>query len=141
MRLFPLTTIEFRTAARNVILPSGGGIDGLSPIYAPKGTTLVTSIFSLHRQEVVFGENVDEFNPDRWDTHEPRRWEYMPFGGGPRKCIGQDKGRADSSYILARLAQQIETMTSLEGGQDTRIGQDMPGCKVEVKWAAGGVIS
>lgn len=136
LRLFPLTTIEFRTALKDTILPTGGGYTGRSPIFAPKGTTLATSIWSLHRQESVFGEDVNEFNPDRWETRRPNRWEYIPFGGGPRVCIGQEKAQAESMYILARLAQKFERMNGCEAELSSRNGQEMLGCRVTLQWAA-----
>jgi cytochrome P450 len=30
------------------------------------------------------------FSPDRWDRWTPKSWQYVPFNGGPRICVGQN---------------------------------------------------
>ena len=130
MRLYCLTLAEFRTARKDTILPKGGGPDGLSPIYAPKGTMVAAGAFALHRNPEVFGPNVDVFNPDRWDDVHPKRFEYMPFGGGPRICPGRDIAKTEAMYFLCRMAQEFETIKGFgeeSGSEDGKLV-----CKVVV---------
>lgn len=42
----------------------------------------------MHRRKDFYGEDSDEFKPERWETLRPG-WEYLPFNGGPRICIGR----------------------------------------------------
>ena len=37
-----------------------------------------------------------------------RRWEYIPFSGGPRICIGQQFAQTQMSYLIARMLQTFE---------------------------------
>ena len=56
-----------RAAARDTVLPKGGGPDGQSPIFIPKGTGCRYTSHSLHRRKDVYGEDAEEFRPERWD--------------------------------------------------------------------------
>ncbi|TGO49137.1 hypothetical protein BOTNAR_0442g00080 [Botryotinia narcissicola] len=123
-------------ALRDTILPRGGGTNGKSPIFAPKGTTIYTNQYVLHRDEKVFGNDVESFNPDRWDSVncKPTSWEYMPFGGGPRACVGQQKALVEAAYTVAKIAQVYKGLES----RDDRDWEDewkltaknVNGCKV-----------
>lgn len=55
-----------------------------------KGTAIVISLLGIHRDEQFFPEP-NRYNPDRF-TEEHRAYDedmYMPFGAGPRNCIGE----------------------------------------------------
>ena len=51
------------------------------------GTLVVFSQFMTHRNEVLFPQP-SRFRPDRWETVRPSAYEYLPFGGGARLCLG-----------------------------------------------------
>lgn len=78
----------FREAAKDTTLPSGGGPDGRSPIFVPKGTTIVLNILGMHHRSDLWGQDVEEFRPERWEGREIG-WGFLPFGGGPRNCVGR----------------------------------------------------
>lgn len=55
-----------------------------------KGTSVIISLLGVHRDEKFFPDP-DKYNPDRF-TDEKRAYNedmYMPFGAGPRNCIGE----------------------------------------------------
>jgi cytochrome P450 family 6 len=55
-----------------------------------KGTAVIVSLMGLHRDEKFF-PNAEKYDPDRF-TEEMRAYDedmYMPFGAGPRNCIGK----------------------------------------------------
>lgn len=55
-----------------------------------KGTSVIVSLLGIHRDEEFF-PNPEQYNPDRF-TEEKRAYDeemYMPFGAGPRNCIGK----------------------------------------------------
>ncbi|TGO20852.1 hypothetical protein BPAE_0261g00090 [Botrytis paeoniae] len=107
LRIYPVFPIMNHIALRNTILLKGGGTDGESPIFAPKGTKIYTNQYALHRDEKAFGSNVESFKPDRWDSIncKPIPREYMPFGGGPRAFVGQQKALVEAAYTVAKIAQ------------------------------------
>ncbi|OJD15117.1 hypothetical protein AJ78_04602 [Emergomyces pasteurianus Ep9510] len=111
LRLWPVVPGNARTAVRDTILPRGGGPDGKSPILVKKGTTLAYSVFSMHRREDIYGPDASEFRPERWESIRPG-WEYLPFNGGPRICLGQQFALTEASYTTIRLMQNFRTIES-----------------------------
>jgi len=84
----------------------GGGPDGKSPIYVCKGDVVQVTKTVLHRDKDFWGPDADEFRPERWTDDGLRPyWNFVPFGGGPRRCPAQWMVTTESSYMLARLAQ------------------------------------
>jgi cytochrome P450 len=63
----------------------------------------------MGRNERVWGPDVDEFRPERWETMKVGR-EFVPFGGGPRVCIGRLYTFATVMYWVARMAQEFEAI-------------------------------
>lgn len=89
LRLYPLVPSNFRYANKNTTLPLGGGPDGLSPIFIEKGERCVYSVYAAHRRKDIYGEDADAFRPERWGEGKSRGWDFLPFNGGPRICIGR----------------------------------------------------
>lgn len=56
----------------------------------------------MQRRTDIFGPDVAEFKPERWDSWSPKAWRYIPFNGGPRICIGQQFALTEMGYILCR---------------------------------------
>ena len=81
-------TANARDAVDDTYLPLGGGPDGKSPLFVPKGGVVAWSLFAMHRRKDYYGEDAEEFRPERWETLRPG-WEYLPFNGGPRICLGR----------------------------------------------------
>lgn len=100
----------------------------------PKGTVSEWSQYALHRDPSIFGEDVESFNPDRWNHISPGPWQYMPFGGGPRNCLGQQKVLVEAAYTLARMAVRFETLESRDEkpwkGDIKLTCKNANGCKV-----------
>lgn len=64
----------------------------------------------MHRDKTFWGENADEFYPERWDNINPRinPPAYMPFLIGPRTCPAQHMLLIQYAYLLVRLAKEFE---------------------------------
>ncbi len=78
MRLFPAGTWTGRLAMQDFELAS-------HPF--PKGTWVLMSPYITHRIPEIFPEPY-KFKPERWLSIHPSAYEFMPFSGGPRYCIG-----------------------------------------------------
>ncbi|PGH13639.1 hypothetical protein AJ79_03487, partial [Helicocarpus griseus UAMH5409] len=87
LRLWPVVPLNGRTAIRDTVIPRGGGPDGKSPVLVKKGTSLSYSVYTMHRRDDIYGPDAAEFKPERWESIRPG-WEYLPFNGGPRICLG-----------------------------------------------------
>ncbi|CAM1501817.1 Fc.00g038010.m01.CDS01 [Cosmosporella sp. VM-42] len=107
LRLWAPVSTNSRLSATDTILPRGGGPEGKSPLFVPKGTLCRWSLHSLHRRKDVFGEDAEEFRPERWEKLRTM-WEYLPFSGGPRICIGQQFALTQMLYLTTRVLQTFE---------------------------------
>lgn len=63
------------------------------------------------------------FSPERWSVWQPKPWQYIPFNGGPRICIGQQFALTEMAYVLTRLFQRYDRVEShmfkVDGGEPT----------------------
>jgi cytochrome P450 len=77
LRLFPVVPVNSRFANRDTTLPRGGGTDGNSPIFVPAGKVVDYSVHVMHRRRDIWGEDADEFRPERWEGRKVG-WEFLP---------------------------------------------------------------
>jgi cytochrome P450 len=80
--------------------------------YVPKGAMILFPLWLLHRNP-RFWQQPGAFDPSRFlsDT-EPNRFTYLPFGIGPRVCIGALLAMSEATLAIARLLQKF-TVTIL----------------------------
>jgi len=70
----------------------------------PKDTVMMP-IYALHRNRLLW-ENADQFDPDRFASGtEVDRYQFLPFGDGPRICIGMQFALIEAKIILASIIQ------------------------------------
>jgi cytochrome P450 len=104
MRLHPPAYITSRTATEDTTV-AGWDI--------PAGTVLSPVFAELHRNERSWPDP-DRFDPDRFlpDAVKARdRYAYLPFGGGPRSCIGEHFAVLEATLALALLLRRFEVTT------------------------------
>ena len=104
MRLYPPAwVVNIRRAAADTTLGS----------YAvKKGDRLWLSPFVMHRRPTFFPDP-ERFDPDRWTPERERalpKFAYMPFGGGPRVCIGNGFALMEAHLIVAAVAQRYRLL-------------------------------
>ncbi|KAL2263627.1 hypothetical protein VTK26DRAFT_5890 [Humicola hyalothermophila] len=117
LRLFSPVATNCRAANKETILPRGAGKDGRLPILVPKGTSVRFSTYSLHRNKDIFGPDADEFRPERWESPHLRvGWEYIPFSGGPRICLGQQFALTQIAYTLFRFFKVFRAIEARDSG-------------------------
>jgi cytochrome P450 len=73
------------------------------------------SPYTMHRRKDIYGPDADEFKPERWENLRPG-WEYLPFNGGPRICLGQQYAKTEALYVSVRLIQSFVKMESRDPG-------------------------
>ena len=87
-RVATVVPLNERVSLCDTTLPRGGGPDKSQPIFIPKGTQVLIASYALHHRRDLWGDDVEDFKPERWDGAK-LTWEYAPFGGGPRMCLGR----------------------------------------------------
>lgn len=98
MRLYPPSYIIPRQAIEDF---------RLGPYLVPGGTIVLMSPYLIHH-DVRFHSDPETFNPHAWDTHAQdhhHKYEYFPFGGGPRSCIGEHFAWMQAVLVIATIAQ------------------------------------
>lgn len=115
LRLYPVVPFNVRSALTDTSLPRGGGKDGNSPVGCPKGTIIGYSTLSTQRRRDLyppispsFPYDPLEWWPERWATWTPKAWNFIPFNGGPRICIGQQFAMVEMGYTIVRILQEFD---------------------------------
>jgi cytochrome P450 len=109
MRLYPPAYVIGRYSIRDV---------DLGDQVLPAKTWVIISPYTLHRRNEYFPDP-ERFDPERFTADNERRlprYAYLPFGGGPRICIGNHFALMEGQIILAALAQRL-TFDLLPGQQ------------------------
>lgn len=101
MRMYPVAYLISRQSAQAVEL------DGFA---LPKGSIILVNVLGMHYDPRYFPDP-DVFNPDRFSAENEKsipRYAYIPFGGGPRVCIGNAFAMMEMQIMLAVLAQRFD---------------------------------
>ena len=99
MRLYPPVWVLAREAAED---------DELGGYHIPAGSMVLISPYVLHHDPRHWS-NPEGFEPERFAPEhrgERPRYAYLPFGGGPRQCLGMGLAMLEARLILATLAQR-----------------------------------
>jgi cytochrome P450 len=97
LRLYPPAWLVGRESLEDVTLVDGS--------FIPAKTTVFMSPLLLHRRADLFADPL-RFDPDRWIGFEPAPWSYVPFGGGARRCIGDEFAWNEAATVVAALARR-----------------------------------
>jgi cytochrome P450 len=76
----------------------------------PRGQLVFVNIYGMQRRPELFPD-AHAFRPERFDDQAERRWpksSYIPFGVGPRVCVGNHFALMEGQLVLARCAQRLE---------------------------------
>lgn len=65
----------------------------------PEGTTVIFPHFPVHRSKTIWGEDAEQYNPDRKWHHEA----FFPFGISPRDCLGRNVAMLEMRVAMANI--------------------------------------
>lgn len=111
LRLYPPVYVLMRVATSEVDI---GGYD------VPKGTVVAVSAYGIHRNPAIYPDPA-RFDPDRFEPSAEagrHRSAWLPFGGGPRVCIGNHFALLEGQLVLAALSHRVTF--ELKPGVDVR---------------------
>jgi cytochrome P450 len=96
LRLYPPIHIGNRRVAEGMQFEEG---------IVPAGERMFYSIYLTQRDPAIW-ENAESFCPERFaHGRKTPPFSYVPFGGGPRACIGAAFGQAEARVVISRLLQ------------------------------------
>ncbi len=117
-------------------LRTGTAPFSLGPYPFPEGTHLVISPAVTHRNPEIYPQP-DRFIPRRWEGFSPSPYEYMPFGAGPRRCLGATFAMLELKLALPTILQRFR-LSVPQGARVDRSGAilSLPGGGLPVTLAA-----
>lgn len=127
LRLYPVVPVNSRYAYKDATLPTGGGPDGMSPVFVPKGAQVDYTVHVMHRRVDLWGSDAEQFVPERW-VNKKVSFEYLPFNAGPRICLGQQFALTESSYVTVRLLQRFDAIENMERDPVVRHNLTLTNC-------------
>ncbi|KAK8115255.1 cytochrome P450 oxidoreductase [Apiospora kogelbergensis] len=105
------------------IVPKGGAT--ICGKFFPEGSVVASHTWVQHRNEFVFGDDVECFRPDRWLESDEAKLSamnknWMPFGLGSRNCIGKHISILEISKLIPRIIRdfdfQLQGPAAVPGG-------------------------
>ncbi|VVB17876.1 unnamed protein product [Arabis nemorensis] len=111
MRLYPPVAWDSKHAANNDVLPDGTRVR--------RGDKVTYFPYGMGRMEKVWGQDWDEFKPDRWFEEEPNygtkpvlksvsSFKFPVFQAGPRVCIGREMAFLQMKYVVGSVLSRFE---------------------------------
>jgi cytochrome P450 len=104
MRLCPPAPAVGRTVMADI------EVDGYR---LPAGTAAIVGIYAMHRDPALW-EDPLRFDPDRFTPERSKgrnRWQYLPFGGGPRGCLGDHFAMLEATLALATILRRVKVLS------------------------------
>jgi len=127
LRLYPEPPVLIRRARTQDTLPEGGSGLGEYGVKVLRGTDFFVSTWNLHRSTAYWGPDAEKYDPTRWERkfsnpdikgwkgYDPDRnsasslypteaatdFAFLPFGGGQRKCIGDQFAMMEATVTMA----------------------------------------
>lgn len=107
LRLFPPATVITRVTTKDLQLKG---------LFIPKGMNVEIPLLAIHQDRDYWGDDVGEFNPERFAhgvaeacTH---RQSFIPFGLGPKFCIGNNFAVQEAKLVLAMVLRRFQILPS-----------------------------
>jgi cytochrome P450 len=99
LRIYPVAMLTFTRVVRTPVSLSGHELE--------PGTLVMGSIYLTHQREDLYPQP-KQFNPERFLKRQFSAYEYLPFGGGVRRCIGMAFAQFEMKVVLATILSRWE---------------------------------
>ncbi len=106
LRIYPVAMLTFPRIATVPVEIMGQQLE--------PGTVLVPCIYLIHRRPDLYPEP-QQFQPERFLHRTYSPYEYLPFGGSNRRCLGMALALFEMKLVLATLLQQFQTQLVATG--------------------------
>ncbi len=128
MRVLPASAYSQRIAAESV---------ELGPFQLHRGDIVLFSQFMTHHLPALY-DHPEQFLPDRWETITPSPYAYLPFGAGPRMCIGAALGTMQLKISLIMILNHLKISMVRNSEVNARVMSTMlfPSSTVPIRLSA-----
>ncbi|TKW36071.1 hypothetical protein SEVIR_2G416100v4 [Setaria viridis] len=110
VNMFLLETLRLYAPVSIIQRKASSDLD-IGGIRVPEGAILTISIATIHRDKEVWGEDADEFRPERFENGVTRAAKHpnalLSFSSGPRSCIGQNFAMIEAKAVVAMILQRF----------------------------------
>ncbi|KDO55401.1 hypothetical protein CISIN_1g038623mg, partial [Citrus sinensis] len=103
LRLYPPSPLILRKAAKDVTIGN---------IHIPANTRIVITTIAIHHDTEIWGQDAEQFNPLRFTESPKHLGIFLPFGLGPRICLGQNFALIEAKIILSMILRQYSFVVS-----------------------------
>jgi len=93
LRMYPASALFARDATEELTVKD---------VTFKKGDAILLPVYSMHRNSSLW-DAPDTYRPDRFLTFKPPRGQYIPFGDGPRVCIGAQYAETEIMVLMAEF--------------------------------------
>jgi cytochrome P450 len=99
LRIHPVALLTFPRVTRSRVTLTNVTLDA--------GTTVTGCIYLAHRRSEAFPDP-EKFNPDRFLDRHYSPYEFLPFGGGVRRCIGMAFAQFEMKLVLSAILSRFD---------------------------------
>lgn len=99
LRMYPVIPVLFPRITKSPVQLGG--------YFFEAETTLMPSIYLVHYREDLY-PNAQQFKPERFLERQYLPHEYLPFGGGSRRCLGYALAQLEMKLVLATILSQYQ---------------------------------
>ncbi len=99
LRIYPVGMLTFAREVKESLSLKGYELE--------PGTAVIGSIYLTHRREDLYPD-ADQFKPERFLERQYSAYEFLPFGGGTRRCIGFAFAQFEMKVVLAKILSRFE---------------------------------
>lgn len=107
MRVYTPVPVLTREVAKDDVLEC----ESAKGTFIPKGARIMVSIWALHTDPKIWGDDVAEFKPERHlreNSKGRHSFAFIPFSAGPRVCIGQNLAITEGKVVLATILRNFK---------------------------------
>ncbi|GAB1539117.1 cytochrome P450 [Scytonema sp. NUACC21] len=106
LRIYPVGMLTFPRVVRTPVSLCGHELE--------PGTVVLGSIYLTHQRQDLYPEP-KQFRPERFLERQFSPYEYLPFGGGVRRCIGTAFAQFEMKVVLAKILSQLDLVLVTQG--------------------------
>ncbi|MEC4817261.1 MAG: cytochrome P450 [Scytonema sp. PMC 1069.18] len=99
LRIYPVGMLTFPRVARTPVSLCGYELE--------PGTVVLGSIYSTHQREDLYPQH-NQFKPERFLERQFSPYEFLPFGGGVRRCLGMAFAQFEMKVVLTKILSSVD---------------------------------